>query len=64
MGSHVSHLNHSIDAIDHVITKVEIEFDMQHAIIKTIIADNKKQADNEIIASDTLLKNVKDSFRV
>ena len=34
VGSQFSHLNHSIDAIDNIISKVEKEFELQHSNIK------------------------------
>jgi phage terminase small subunit len=64
VGTQYQALKHSIDNIDHMMTKMEKEIEFQEQNIKAIIADRKKQADREIQAAEHLLKNVKGSFRV
>lgn len=64
VGTQYQALKHSIDNIDHMMTKMETEIEFQEQNIKAIIADRKKQADREIQAAEHLLKNVKGSFRV
>ena len=64
VGTQYQALKHSIDNIDHMMTKMENEIDFQEQNIKAIIAEWKKQADKEIQSAEHLLKNVKGSFRV
>ena len=64
VGTQYQALKHSIDNIDHMMTKMETEIEFQEQNIKAIIADRKKQAEREIQAAEHLLKNVKGSFRV
>jgi len=64
VGTQYQALKHSIDNIDHMMTKMENEIDFQEQNIKAIIAERKKQADKEIQSAEHLLKNVKGSFRV
>ena len=64
VGTQYQALKHSIDNIDHMMTKMETEIEFQEQNIKAIIADRKKQGDREIQAAEHLLKNVKGSFRV